>query len=97
MSEFEGLPNIRIDALNLGSDRQLPKEQRRGAIIILGMLALAKRSVVTDRVDTLLKVGLGPLGRVSNALRLVWKTCLHCFILVGFATCTLYLRSFTAS
>jgi hypothetical protein len=42
----------------------LPK-QRRGAIIILGMLALARRSVVKDRVDTLLKVGLGPLGKVS--------------------------------
>ena len=49
-----------------GSDRQLPKQQRRGAIIILGMLALARRSVVTDRVDTLLRVGLGPLGKVSR-------------------------------
>jgi condensin complex subunit 1 len=42
-----------------GSDRPLPKPQRQGAIIILGMLALARRSVVTERVDTLLKVGLG--------------------------------------
>lgn len=50
----------------LGSDRPLPKPQRRGAIIILGMLALARRSVVTERVDTLLKVGLGPLGKVSS-------------------------------
>ena len=49
----------------LGSDKQLPKPQRRGAIIILGMLALARRSVVTERVDTLLKVGLGPLGKVG--------------------------------
>ena len=45
------------------SEKQLPRLQRRGAIIILGMLALAKRSVVTDRVDILLKIGLGPLGR----------------------------------
>jgi hypothetical protein len=29
------------------------------------MLALARRSVVTERVDTLLKVGLGPLGKVE--------------------------------
>jgi condensin complex subunit 1 len=53
--------------LYAGSDRPLPKPQRRGAIIILGMLALAKRSVVTDRVDTLLRVGLGPLGKVGNS------------------------------
>lgn len=48
----------------LGSERPLPGQQRRGAIIILGMLALAKRQVVTDRVDTLLRIGLGPFGRV---------------------------------
>jgi condensin complex subunit 1 len=41
--------------------------QRRGAIIILGMLAVAKREVVTERVDTLLKIGLGPLGKVNDA------------------------------
>lgn len=44
----------------------MPKPQRRGAIIILGMLALAKRSVVTDRVDTLLRIGLGPFGKVGG-------------------------------
>lgn len=48
----------------LGSEKQLPKNQRRGAIIILGMLAVAKRHVVSERVDVLLKVGLGPLGKV---------------------------------
>lgn len=57
-------PN-RILIILSGSDRPLPKFQRRGAIIILGMLALARRSVVTERVDTLLKVGLGPLGKVE--------------------------------
>ncbi|KAI5117543.1 hypothetical protein M0805_004372 [Coniferiporia weirii] len=50
------------------SDKQLPKQQRRGAIIILGMAALARRSVVTDRVDTLLKIGLGPFGRADLLL-----------------------------
>ncbi|KAH8113838.1 non-SMC mitotic condensation complex subunit 1-domain-containing protein [Phellopilus nigrolimitatus] len=50
------------------SDKQLPRQQRRGAIIILGMLALAKRNVVTDRVDTLLKIGLGPCGRADLLL-----------------------------
>lgn len=47
-----------------GAERHLPKPQRRGAIIILGMLALAKRSVLADKVDVMLKVGLGALGKV---------------------------------
>ena len=29
------------------------------------MLALARRTVVQDRVDVLLKIGLGPMGKVS--------------------------------
>ncbi|GJJ15002.1 hypothetical protein Clacol_009273 [Clathrus columnatus] len=51
-----------------GSEKQLPKNQRRGAIIILGMLAVAKRHIVSDRVDVLLKVGLGPLGKTDLTL-----------------------------
>ena len=31
------------------------------------MLALAKRSVVADRVDVLVKIGLGKLGQVNAA------------------------------
>ena len=54
-----------LPLLPLGSERPLPKQQRRGAIIIIGMLALARRSVVQDRVDVLLKIGLGPMGKVS--------------------------------
>ncbi|EMD38787.1 hypothetical protein CERSUDRAFT_133306 [Gelatoporia subvermispora B] len=50
------------------SDRALPKAQRRGTIIILGMLALARRSVVAERVDTLVKVGLGRLGKADLTL-----------------------------
>lgn len=49
-----------------GSERPLPRVQRRGAVIILGMLALAKRSVVADRVDVLVKIGLGKLGQAST-------------------------------
>jgi condensin complex subunit 1 len=48
-----------------GSEKDLPRQQRRGAIIILGMLAVAKRSVVTERLDALLKIGLGPWGKVG--------------------------------
>lgn len=48
------------------SERPLPRAQRRGAINILGMLAIARRSVVTDRVETLLKIGLGQFGKVGT-------------------------------
>ena len=50
---------------SIASERSLPRQQRRGAVIILGMLALARRSVVADRADVLMKVGLGKLGEVS--------------------------------
>ncbi|KAN0127117.1 non-SMC mitotic condensation complex subunit 1 domain containing protein [Lactarius tabidus] len=50
------------------SERPLPKQQRRGAIIIIGMLALARRTVVQDRVDVLLKIGLGPMGKADLIL-----------------------------
>lgn len=48
-----------------GAEKRLPNFQRRGAIILLGMLAIAKRSVVADKVDVMLKVGLGALGKVD--------------------------------
>lgn len=54
-----------IEAL-LGTDKDISRQQRRGAIIILGMIAGAKRQIVTDHVDTLLKVGLGPRGKVGR-------------------------------
>ncbi|KAK4689085.1 condensin complex subunit 1, partial [Tremellales sp. Uapishka_1] len=56
------------------TDQEIPKPQRQGSIIILGMLALAKREVVTERVDSLLKIGLGPLG--MNDLVLARYTCI---------------------
>ncbi|KAL0080987.1 non-SMC mitotic condensation complex subunit 1-domain-containing protein [Phycomyces blakesleeanus] len=46
----------------------IPKAQRRGAIIILGMLAKAKTEIVTEKVDLLLRIGLGPLGKDDLAL-----------------------------
>ncbi|KAJ3479305.1 hypothetical protein NLI96_g9147 [Meripilus lineatus] len=50
------------------SERSLPRMQRRGAVIILGMLALAKRSVVADRAEVLVKTGLGNLGKADLTL-----------------------------
>ncbi|KAI0750990.1 non-SMC mitotic condensation complex subunit 1-domain-containing protein [Daedaleopsis nitida] len=55
------------------SERPLPRAQRRGAVIILGMLALAKRQIVSDRLESLLKTGLGKLG--SADLTLARYTC----------------------
>ncbi|KAJ7844392.1 non-SMC mitotic condensation complex subunit 1-domain-containing protein [Mycena olivaceomarginata] len=49
-------------------NKSLPKAQRQGAIIILGMLALAKRGVLTDHVDMMLKIGLGHLGKADLTL-----------------------------
>ncbi|KAJ9105989.1 hypothetical protein QFC19_003324 [Naganishia cerealis] len=51
-----------------GTERDIPRAQRRGAIIILGMLARAKREIMTERVETLLKTGLGPLGKADLVL-----------------------------
>ncbi|BEJ11951.1 hypothetical protein CspHIS471_0204110 [Cutaneotrichosporon sp. HIS471] len=54
--------------------QEIPKPQRQGAIIILGMLAVAKREVVAERVEPLLKIGLGQHGQ--NDLVLARYTCI---------------------
>jgi condensin complex subunit 1 len=48
------------------SKREIPKPQRRGAIIIIGMLAKAKSDIVAEKIEVLLKVGLGSFGRVRK-------------------------------
>ncbi|KAI8645568.1 non-SMC mitotic condensation complex subunit 1-domain-containing protein [Parasitella parasitica] len=42
---------------------RIQKSQRRGAIVILSMLAKTKTKVVSDKIDLMLKIGLGPLGK----------------------------------
>ncbi|KDN42856.1 hypothetical protein K437DRAFT_275042 [Tilletiaria anomala UBC 951] len=42
--------------------RPIPKAQRRGAIMVLSMLASARKEIVAERIDSLLRIGLGPLG-----------------------------------
>ncbi|KAJ1947708.1 condensin complex non-SMC subunit Cnd1, partial [Linderina pennispora] len=42
--------------------QRLPPAQRRGAIIVLGMMAQARRSVVTDDIDLYMRIGLGRYG-----------------------------------
>ncbi|KAG8732139.1 Condensin complex subunit, partial [Ceratobasidium sp. 414] len=50
------------------ADKDILKAQRRGAIVILGMIAVARREVVTERIDTLLNIGLGPFGKADLVL-----------------------------
>lgn len=48
--------------------QEISKNQRRGAIIVLGMLAMADPDVVIREMSTMLRIGLGPLGRTDLAL-----------------------------
>ncbi|KAF9029542.1 hypothetical protein BDZ89DRAFT_1065324 [Hymenopellis radicata] len=46
----------------------IPKVQRRGAIVVISMLALADHTILHDHVDELLKVGFGKLGKLDLTL-----------------------------
>ncbi|KAJ1961643.1 condensin complex non-SMC subunit Cnd1 [Dipsacomyces acuminosporus] len=48
--------------------QRLPPAQRRGAIIILGMLAQANKAIVTDDIDLYLRIGLGRYGHEDLVL-----------------------------
>ncbi|KAL8711049.1 MAG: hypothetical protein Q9220_004430 [cf. Caloplaca sp. 1 TL-2023] len=48
--------------------QEISKSQRRGAIIILGMLATAEPDIVIKEMSTMLRIGLGPLGHADLAL-----------------------------
>ncbi|KAI9787584.1 MAG: Condensin complex subunit [Geoglossum umbratile] len=48
--------------------REISRSQRRGAIIVLGMLALADPDIVVKEMETMLRIGLGPLGRADLVL-----------------------------
>ena len=51
-----------------GVQKEISKAQRRGAIIVLGMIALAEPDVAVRETDTMLRVGLGQLGRIDLVL-----------------------------
>jgi condensin complex subunit 1 len=51
-----------------GVQKEISKAQRRGAIIVLGMIALADPEIVIKEIDTLLRIGLGQLGRSDLVL-----------------------------
>jgi condensin complex subunit 1 len=48
--------------------KEISRSQRRGAIIVLGMLALANPDIVVREMETMLRIGLGPLGRADLIL-----------------------------
>lgn len=48
--------------------RDISKTQRRGAIIVLGMLALAEPDIVVKELELVLRIGLGPLGKADFGL-----------------------------
>jgi condensin complex subunit 1 len=48
--------------------KQISKNQRRGAIIILGMLALAQPNIIVQEMEACLRIGLGELGRLDFGL-----------------------------
>lgn len=54
--------------------QEISKHQRRGAIIVLGMLAIADHEIVIKEMTTMLRIGLGPLGKAD--LTLCKYTCL---------------------
>lgn len=48
--------------------KDISRTQRRGAIIVLGMLALADPEVVVKEIEAMLRIGLGGLGRSDLVL-----------------------------
>ncbi|KAK3077614.1 hypothetical protein LTS18_009765, partial [Coniosporium uncinatum] len=54
--------------------KEVSKNQRRGAIIVLGMLSLADPNIVVQEMETCLRIGLGELGR--RDLGLARYTCI---------------------
>jgi condensin complex subunit 1 len=54
--------------------KDISKNQRRGAIIVIGMLALSSPDIVVQEMETCLRIGLGELGR--RDLGLARYTCI---------------------
>lgn len=49
-------------------NREISKSQRRGAIIVIGMLAIAEPEIVVRELETVLRIGLGRYGRADLGL-----------------------------
>ncbi|KAL6233498.1 hypothetical protein BDW75DRAFT_187117 [Aspergillus navahoensis] len=48
--------------------KEISRSQRRGAIIVLGMIALADPEIVIKEIEIMLRIGLGSLGRSDFSL-----------------------------
>lgn len=48
--------------------QEISKNQRRGAIIVLGTLAIAEPDIIVKEMSTMLRIGLGSLGRADLGL-----------------------------
>ncbi|KAK3691247.1 condensin complex non-SMC subunit Cnd1 [Vermiconidia calcicola] len=48
--------------------KEISKQQRRGAIIVLGMLALADPDIIVKEMESCLRIGLGAFGRKDLVL-----------------------------
>jgi condensin complex subunit 1 len=51
-----------------GVNKDISRAQRRGAIIVLGMIAVADQNMIVKETDTMLRVGLGLWGRADLIL-----------------------------
>ncbi|KAK4053237.1 condensin complex non-SMC subunit Cnd1 [Microbotryomycetes sp. JL221] len=63
------------------TSKTIPKFQRRGSIIVLGMFAISKPQIVAGNVESLLKIGLGNHGK--SDLVLAKYTCIALSRIVG--------------
>lgn len=48
--------------------QEISKNQRRGVIVVLGMLAQAEPEIIIKEMGTMLRIGLGPLGQADLGL-----------------------------
>ena len=48
--------------------KEVSRNQRRGSIIVLGMLALADPQIAVKELETIVRIGLGVIGRTDLAL-----------------------------
>ncbi|KAF2857530.1 chromosome condensation complex Condensin, subunit D2 [Piedraia hortae CBS 480.64] len=48
--------------------KEISRQQRRGSIIVLGMLALADPDIIVREMETCLRIGLGAIGRKDLVL-----------------------------
>ncbi|OAV95104.1 hypothetical protein PTTG_03888 [Puccinia triticina 1-1 BBBD Race 1] len=69
--------NAAVDEPPNATSKKIAQRQRRGAAIVLGMLAAPRPSVVADHLNKLVAVGLGAMGKLSQLIFLTVKHPVH--------------------